>query len=206
MTIESKYILSFTAASLRLNEMVKVATAALDNAGGDLAMVKESGVVFSSVKTRTSDREFREVRKRLETLTPDQMEILIRGDLISQKQIAFLSVCKRYTFIQDFAVDVIRDKVLVFDYQLNESDYKSFINSKLSLHTELEEFSESTLKKAKQVMFRILEQAGIINNPVDKQIQPQILQQDVINATVRDDPAWLKIFMMSDKDIKQLRH
>ena len=55
-------------------------------------------------------------------------------------------------------------------------------------------------------MFRILEQAGIINNPVDKQIQPQILQQDVINATVRDDPAWLKIFMMSDKDIKQLRH
>jgi len=206
MSRPSKYILSFTAASLRLNEMVKVATAALDNAGGDLAMVKESGVVFSSVKTRTSDREFREVRKRLETLTTDQTAILIRGDLISQKQIAFLSVCKRYTFIQDFAVDVIRDKVLVFDYQLNESDYKSFINSKLSLHTELEEFSESTLKKAKQVMFRILEQAGIINNPVDKQIQPQILQQDVINATVRDDPAWLKIFMMSDKDIKQLRH
>ena len=206
MSRPSKYILSFTAASLRLNEMVKVATAALDNAGGDLAMVKESGVVFSSVKIRTSDREFREVRKRLETLTPDQTAILIRGDLISQKQIAFLSVCKRYSFIRDFAVDVIRDKVLVFDYQLNESDYKSFINSKLSLHTELEEFSESTLKKAKQVMFRILEQAGIINNPVDKQIQPQILQQDVINATVRDDPAWLKIFMMSDKDIKQLRH
>jgi len=206
MSRPSKYILSFTAASLRLNEMVKVATAALDNAGGDLAMVKESGVVFSSVKTRTSDREFREVRKRLETLTTDQTAILIRGDLISQKQIAFLSICKRYTFIQDFAVDVIRDKVLVFDYQLNESDYKSFINSKLSLHPELEEFSESTLKKAKQVMYRILEQAGIINNPVDKQIQPQILQQDVINATVRDDPAWLKIFMMSDKDIKQLRH
>ena len=206
MSRSSKYILSFTAASLRLNEMVKVATAALDNVGGDLAMVKESGVVFSSVKIRTSDREFREVRKRLETLTPDQTVILIWGDLISQKQIAFLSVCKRYSFIRDFAVDVIRDKVLVFDYQLNESDYKSFINSKLSLHTELEEFSESTLKKAKQVMFRILEQAGIINNPVDKQIQPQILQQDVINATVRDDPAWLKIFMMSDKDIKQLRH
>ena len=206
MSRPSKYILSFTAASLRLNEMVKVATAALDNAGGDLAMVKESGVVFSSVKIRTSDREFREVRKRLETLTPDQTVILIWGDLISQKQIAFLSVCKRYSFIRDFAVDVIRDKVLVFDYQLNESDYKSFINSKLSLHPELEEFSESTLKKAKQVMFRILEQAGIINNPVDKQIQPQILQQDVINATVRDDPAWLKVFMMSDKDIKQLRH
>ena len=122
MSRSSKYILSFTAASLRLNEMVKVATAALDNAGGRSARVKESGVVFSSVKTRTSDREFREVRKRLETLTPEQTEILIRGDLLSQKQIAFLSVCKSYAFIRDFVVDVIRDKVLVFDYQLNESD------------------------------------------------------------------------------------
>lgn len=55
-------------------------------------------------------------------------------------------------------------------------------------------------------MFRILEQAGVINNAVEKTIQPQILQQDVINAIVKEDPVWLKIFMLSDRDIKQLRH
>lgn len=206
MKTESKYILSFTAASLRLNEMVKVAQAAQENVSSDLNMVKESGVVFGSVKNRTTDREFREIRKRLETLTPDQINIMIHGNFISQKQIAFLSVCKHYAFIRDFTIEVIRDKVLVFNYQLNESDYNSFINSKISLHPELEVFSESTRKKAKQVMFRILEQAGIINNSVEKTIQPQILQQDVIRAIVTDDPAWLKIFMMPDRDIKQLRH
>lgn len=206
MSLSSKYILSFTAASLRLNEMVKVAKAAYGNYATDLKVVKESGVVFSSVKTRTSDREFREVRKRLEKLTPEQISIMINGDFISQKQIAFLAVCKRYGFIRDFAIEVIRDKVLVFDFKLNESDFNSFINSKILLHPELEAFSESTRKKAKQVMYRILEQAGIINNAVDKAILPQILQQDVINAIVRDDPAWLKIYMMPDRDIKQLRH
>jgi len=206
MHSQSKYILSFTAASLRLNEMVKVAKAADDNNSSDLKVVKESGVVFSSVKTRTSDREFREIRKRLEKLTPEQINILIDGDLISQKQVAFLAVCKRYAFIRDFAIEVIRDKVLVFDYQLHESDYNSFVNSKILLHPELEAFSESTRKKAKQVMFRILEQAGIIKNAVEKAIQPQILQQDVINVIVKDDPAWLKIFMMPDRDIKQLKH
>jgi len=206
MSLQSKYILSFTAASLRLNEMIKVAKAAYDNNSTDLKVVKESGVVFSSVKTRTSDREFREVRKRLEKLTPEQISILINADLISQKQIAFLAVCKRYEFIRDFTIEVIRDKVLVFDFKLNESDFNSFINSKILLHPELEAFSESTRKKAKQVMYRILEQAGIINNAVEKAILPQILQQDVINAIVRDDPAWLKIFMMPDRDIKQLRH
>lgn len=206
MQSQSKYILSFTAASLRLNEMIKVAKAAYDNNTTDLNVVKESGVVFSSVKTRTSDREFREIRKRLEKLTPEQINILINGDLISQKQIAFLAVCKRYGFIRDFTIEVIRNKVLVFDYQLHESDYNSFINSKILLYPELEEFSESTRKKAKQVMFRILEQADIINNAVEKTIQPQILQQGVINAIVKEDSAWLKIFMISDRDIKQLRH
>lgn len=206
MQSQSKYILSFTAASLRLNEMIKVAKVAYDNNTTDLNVVKESGVVFSSVKTRTSDREFREIRKRLEKLTPEQINILINGDLISQKQIAFLAVCKRYGFIRDFTIEVIRNKVLVFDYQLHESDYNSFINSKILLYPELEEFSESTRKKAKQVMFRILEQADIINNAVEKTIQPQILQQGVINAIVKEDSAWLKIFMMSDRDIKQLRH
>ena len=206
MKTESKYILSFTAASLRLNEMVKVAQAAQENDSSDLNMVKESGVVFGSVKSRTTDREFREVRKRLETLNPDQINIMIHGNFISQKQIAFLAVCKHYAFIRDFTIEVIRDKVLVFNYQLHESDYNSFINSKISLHPELEVFSESTRKKAKQVMFRILEQTGIINNSVEKTIQPQILQQDVIRAIVTDDPAWLKIFMMPDRDIKQLRH
>lgn len=206
MGSKSKYILSFTAASLRLNEMVKVAKTAFENDISNLHEVRESGVVFNSVKTRTSDREFREIRKRLEYLTPSQMHILINGDLISQKQIAFLAVCKHYDFIRDFVIDVIRDKVLVYDYKINESDYNSFINNKIHVHPELEGFEDSTLKKAKQVLFHILEQAGIINNAVDKSIQPQLIQPDIVKAVANDDPAWLKIFMMPDKDIKQLKY
>ena len=206
MSNSSKYILSFTAAALRLNEMVKVAKAAHENGTVDMRDVKESGIVFNSVKSRTSDREFREIKKRLEKLTPHQIKLLIHGDLISQKQIAFLAVCKRYTFIRDFVVDVIRDKVLVFDYKLNVSDFKSFINSKVQLHPELDRFSDSTLKKAEQVMFHILEQAGIINNAVERIIQLQILQTEVINSVVKDDPMWMKVFLMPDRDIKQLIH
>ena len=206
MSNTPKYILSFTALSLRLNEMVKVAKTFVENDISDLKEVRESRVVFNSVKTKTSNTEFLEIRKRLEKLTSDQMQVLAHGDLISQKQVAFLAVCKYYDFIRDFTIDVIRDKSLVYDYHINESDYKSFINNRVHEHPELEEFNDSTLKKAKQVLFRILEQAGIIDNAVDKTIQPQIIQSDVFGAVAEDDPAWLKIFMMSDKDIKQLKN
>ena len=134
MVENKKYILSFTAASLRLNEMVKVASALMDDDSTNLNEVRDSRIVFGSVKNRTTEREFREIKHRLEKLTHDQLEILVHGDLISQKQIAFLGVCKHYDFIRDFTVDVVRDKALVFDYQIRESDFNSFINSKISTH------------------------------------------------------------------------
>ena len=200
-----KYVLSFTAASLRLNEMVKVARLIVENDPTNLNDIRDSGEVFGSVKNRTTDREFREIKHRLEKLSPNQMEVLAYGDYLSQKQIGFLAVCKHYDFIRDFTIEVIRDKALVFDYQINESDFNSFINNQVLHHPELETFSESTLKKAKQVMFRMLEQAGIINNAVDKMIQPQLLQHDVTKSILMDDPKWLKIFLMPDYDIENLR-
>lgn len=205
MEKQSKYSLAFTAASLRLNDMVKVAEIVIEKGMTDLRQIREIGVVFNSGKAQTSDREFREIRKRLEYLTPDQMDILANGSLVSQKQIAFLAVCKHYDIIRDFAVDVILDKTMVYNYQINESDFNSFINSRIQTHPELETFSDSTLKKAKQVLFHILEQAGIINNAVEKIIQPQLLHPRLVKAIAEDDPSWLRIFMMSDRDIKQLK-
>jgi hypothetical protein len=206
MDEDSTYKFSFTAASLRLNETVAVAKAARDSGITNLNDITGAGIAFSSVKSRTSNREYREIRKRLEHLTPKQIDILVNGDLISQKQIAFLAVCKHYDFIRDFTIDVIRDKALVFDYTINESDLNSFIKSKQQIHPELEEFSESTFKKGKQVMFHILEQAGIINTAVDKMIQPQLLSPIVVQAIAEDDQNFLKIFMVSDRDIKEIKH
>ncbi len=206
MEKSKKYILSFTAASLRLNEMVKVAQAISNSEFNNLKELQSSGIVFGSVKTRSTDREFREIKQRISKLTPEQKNVLAHGDYISQKQMAFLSVCKHYDFIRDFTVDIIRDKALVFNYQINESDINAFITSKSTIHPELEEYSDSTLKKGIQVMFRILEQAGIINNAVEKIIQPQIIQPDVIKSIQVDDPQWLKIYLLPDNDINQLRH
>jgi len=199
-----KYNFSFTAASLRLNEMVKLVEYVLSHEINDLKKIKDKNVVISNASNRTTVREFREIRKRIELLTKDQRIVLQKSDLVSQKQMAFVAVCKTYDFIKDFTIEVIRDKVLGFDYTINESDFVSFFNRKIDLHPELENFSESTNKKAKQVMYHILEQSGIINNPKSKNIQPQLIESVVANAIINDDPKWLQVLLVSDKDIKQL--
>jgi hypothetical protein len=68
----------------------------------------------------------------------------------------------------------------------------------------MDNLTEITQNKIRQVTFKILEQAGIIDDVKSKTIQPQLLEQNVIRAIAEDDKEWLKIFLMSDLDIENL--
>lgn len=152
-------------------------------------------------KAKTVGTQFREIRLRVETLTPKQLEILAYGDQVAQRQVAFLAVCKVYSFIRDFVVEVLREKALVYNYQITEGEYISFFRKKREFHPELDELTETTISKIRQVTFKILEQASLIDSTRSKRINPLILDAKVIRAVVEDDPEWLKVYLLSDLDI-----
>ena len=62
------------------------------------------------------------------------------------------------------------------DFNLTDTDYISFIRRKEINHDELANLTDQTQAKVKQVIFKILEQAGIIDNVRDKEIQLQIIR------------------------------
>ena len=193
-----KYDFSFTATSLRLREMILYANARLN--GQEIDYVRELG----KGKAATGIRFNREFLKRIGKLTDSQVALLAKGDLVSQKQMAFLAVCKTYGFLRDFVVEVLREKYLLFDYEFNDGEFISFWRRKIDLHPDMEDLTETTQKKIRQVSYKILEQAGIIENVKSKIIQPQLLDNKVTSALVTDDPNWLKIFLISDMDIKTM--
>lgn len=138
-------------------------------------------------------------------MTPSQIEVLLESDLITQKQMAFVSVCKSYGFIRDFVIEVVREKYLVYDYQITEGDYISFYRRKYDLHDEMDTLTELTEKKIKQVTFKILEQAGLIDSIKSRIIQPQIIDFKLMNVIVQDNPNWLKVLLVSDMDIERTK-
>jgi hypothetical protein len=195
----SKYDFSFTASSLRLNEMLIVANA--HQKGVEVDYVNELGAGKSS----TGKRMLSEFKKRISHLTNLQIQVLLNGDLVTQKQLTLVSVCKAYSFIKEFIVEVVREKVLVYDYQITDGDYISFYRRKFDLHEEMDSLTELTEKKIKQVTFKILEQAGLINDIKNRIIQPQIIDYKLIKALVQDNPNWLKVLLVSDMDIKRAK-
>lgn len=192
--IEKKYEFSFTASSLRVSDMIQFAQLYLTNNEIDIGLTKES----------TNKRIVSEFKKRIDSLTISQQKMLIESDYLTQKQILFLSVCKSYGIIRDFVVEVIRENYLLMNYNISDYEFSSFLRRKEVQHDELNEISENTKSKVKQVLFKILEQGGIINTVKDREIQLQILNRSLIEVIVRDNPEWLKVFLFSDRDIQNM--
>ncbi len=196
-----KYSFGFVAASLRLNETINIERTFREGEYTDYNNIDNKVDLIGNGNTRTSNRQYRELAERLRSLTSAEKDLLVGNDLTSRRQIAFLGVCKHYLFIREFVLEVLREKMLVYDYQLSESDYLSFERKKETLDL----LADSTRHKIKQVVFKILEQAGIIDNVKSLKIQPQLPGQQVIDAVMEDNPDWLKIFLLNDAEINKLK-
>lgn len=198
------YILSFTAATLLVYENEVVVDLFLECRDWERVrreVVENNLLQKGTISTRK--REFHEIKKRLQTLNDEQLSFFKEANGSDVKYLVLLSCYKTYKFIYDFVSEVIRDKILLFDYHLLDSDYERFYESKSLLYDNLNTITPNTRYKIKQVMFRMLEQAEIIDSAKNKNIQKPYLSKKLIKLIVQDDPRYLKGFLYSDGDIRE---
>ncbi len=158
-----------------------------------------NGLIPDSInkeKSKTSKREFAELKLRLATLTQEEIVLLAKSDSTTQKLVAFLACCRTYSYIRDFVVEVILEKISVFDYQITDRDYNSFFNKKCVDHDELELLADSTKAKIKQVIFKILEQVGLIDNIKAKNISQPIVDTQLQNVLKNHKPSDLALLLI----------
>ncbi|WP_194850148.1 DUF1819 family protein [Nonlabens antarcticus] len=199
MIEEKKYNFSFTGVTLRTRDFVVVTRHLFFEKFNDIDIILGNG------KKASGRRLFSEISKRAQKLSTYQKTLLIEGSFKAQSEITFIAICKCFDFIRDFIIEVIREKYLVFDYELTEGDYISFFRRKAEYHPEMDLLTEITQKKVKQVTFKILEEIGLIDNTKSKMIQPQILEPETRKAILNDNTELFKIFLLSDFDIENLK-
>lgn len=204
--VEIKYTFSFTGASALISETLVIAQAF--ERLNDWKEVEQTIInqnLMNKIKHTTFKREFSEIKKRLTLLTPTQLSILANGSLDDAKMMILLSLLKTYSFIKDFIIEVIRNKYLMFDTNLMDSDYIRFVNAKKLIHEELERITEITAQKVKQVVFKMLEQIGLITHIKNGIIIKPYLSNQILDAIIRDDVSLLSGFLLSDTEIKAIK-
>jgi len=199
---ENPYVLSFTAGALLHQESLTVAELYGDL--GDWEAVRSRVLEENLLQVRTlsaAKRVFREISSRLQQLTLAELELLRTGTRQEQGHMLWLAICKRYRFIYDFAVEVVREKFIRFDFDLSYDAYDVFFNSKAEWRPEVEGVAESTRKKLRQVLFRMMREANLLTQ--DNQILPAMLSPRAIEIIAADSPAYLLAFPISPPEIQE---
>lgn len=174
----------------------------------DWKLVKESltsNNLLNKIKQSTFNREFAEIKKRISMLSNQQIELMVTGDLEEAKSMILLSILKSYDFIYDFMVEILSYKFQLFERFLDDSDYIRFVNYKNITHPELLTITPETASKVKQVIFKILEQLGIITSAKNGTIIKPILSSRSIEVIINDDANLLAGFLYSNEEIKNIK-
>ena len=200
------YRLSFSAASLR-PELARIIAEAYLSCG-DWDETKEKVLKDNALQARSTAsavRMEREIRQRIQTLTPQQIELLALGSTDSRHAMAWLAALKHIEFIYTFAAQTLRAKIEILDFTLRPSDYEDFIASQSILHPELASLKPSTQDKVRRVSMTMLREAGILS---DKQqgfdITRPFLPTDAQDVIIADNRYWLAGFLVPDEEIRTL--
>jgi len=197
------YKLGFTAASLRPELARILADHYLEL--GDWNLAKDRALSANALQCRSTGsaiRLERELRQRLETLTINQITLLAQATAEDRAAIAWLAACKHIRFAFEFAAEVLRDKLTSHDPVLRHSDYESYAENKALDHPELVQLTTSSKNKIRQVLLRMLTEAGLLVKGASLgTIQRPTLSPAVMRVVVADSPSWLAGFLVPDTEI-----
>lgn len=198
----SRYRLSFTTGGLFSRESAMVAELYLRKL--DWGLTRDQVRAENLLQVRTAAAALRiskEVVARLEHLAVPELKCVVDGTVRERSYLLWSAACRRYEFIREFAVEVLREYFVTLRQVLNLKDFDAFFNGKAMWHEELDGTAPSTQNKLRQNLFRMMRDADLLSP--ENLIQPAMLTPRIAALlSARGREAFL-IFPLADADISR---
>lgn len=196
--------MSFTTGSLFHLKSVELTGLYLDL--NDWNSVKDKVIGENLLQTRTLNtlkRVCREIISRLRTLRPGELDFLVEGSHQEQAYLLWLAVCRRYRFIADFAVEVLRERYITLKSDLSYEDFDSFFNRKSEWHMELDKLTPATRGKLRQVLFKILREADLLTD--NNTIHAAMLSPELLQLICQNGSREIQYFPVFESDLEGIK-
>lgn len=191
---DHKYRMSFSVGGLMLNESLVIAKHFRPSeswADARVRLLDERASSFPKLASKT--RAIREVYDRIATLTDEERDYLLHNsDRMEQQAIIWLSICRTYRFIGEFAIEEINERYKSWRLTLDHAVFDRFFSLKAELDKKLDALSPSTRLKLRQVLFRMLREANLVSG--DDTIQPVWLSGHLKRLIEENNPRDIQIF------------
>lgn len=182
----SQYNFSFTTGSLYLNESVEILELYLRLQ--DWEAVKNSCYSENTIQAKTKSSLLtvtREVISRVKLLTTSEINFFQQATFQEQKYLLWIAICRKYSFIYEFATSVLRERYISLQLTLTFEDFDVFFNGKCDWYPELDELADSTKLKVREVIFRMMKEANLLdtNNMIVRALIDASFQVTLQNQT-----------------------
>lgn len=199
----NKYSTSFTAGALLFKE-ADIYIANIQNGEQYMKGNEEVDMQVLPINAESSKKRIKkELDKRLRALEdPRLLELYSCSEVKDRKLILFYAVCKLYSLISEFMIEVVLNKWYNLDLEIGPEDYQNFIYRKTDSHPELVKIKESTQSKSGQVALRMLKELGMIkSNKLTKEFfDPKVLRRIALN----DDQWFLELLFINEAEKNEL--
>lgn len=188
-----RYALSFTTGALLTRESVLLAPLYVEHC--DWAKVRTLALEGNVLQVRTLStgvRLVRETVQRLSALTDDEVRLLTEATSSERSYLLWVAACRRYELIGEFAEEVLRERFLLLTPTLDHHDFDSFVRSKALWHEELVEIKDSTLRKLRSNVFKMLQEAGLLSDT--GHVTPALLSDQLTAVLNGHMPSDLRFF------------
>ena len=137
------------------------------------------GNILQKRSPETAKRQGRLIQKRLSLMSPDHWEMVAEGHAALATQAVMAAAIKHSHLIGDFMLSVVREHWRTFQKTISNSDWHHFMENCAQLDPRVEAWTEKTRAKIKQVVFRILAEAGYIQSTKSLLLQPVSIEPEL---------------------------
>ncbi len=152
--------------------------------------------LFNYKKTSAISRTFSGIKKRIENLDEQLLNIYNEEFIETKKQIILYLICKTEPILLDFLNEIITEKIKFSDYEIKSIDFIKFLNNKAENFEEVAKWTENTKNKIISVMKKILYETNIIKDKKYTKLQKIVLNHKFEKyLEEKNEKEFLKIFL-----------
>lgn len=136
-------------------------------------------------------RQARLVRQRLENMPADLLHIVAHGGMDACVQATLAAAIKHSRLLGDFMDTMIRQHWQTFQPKLTVQDWTYYLEICVQIDPRVKDWTKNTQSKLKQVVFRILAEAGYVDSTRSLRLLPVQIVPDVRRSLEAHDEIYI---------------
>lgn len=117
--------------------------------------------IFAAPTQRRAAQIYNTVSSRVRGLDPSFYQLFEKSDLSTQKLIVLIAIMRSDSLFFDFVYEVYREKLIIGNEELTDSDIRIFFNIKQLQSEKVAKWTDNTVKKLGRCYKAMLMEAGL---------------------------------------------